>query len=241
MAGGGWQLAYYYRAVTPQTAGVVEGDLSTSGGGVLPSTLTLRPVIMPANLWTGQAGVGSNEESFPYSRPAYQIPICDGTALDPSFVAGVTEEWFFAAVSQVEVADFSAETGLLNLHAFVQQDLQDRLVLGGVGVDEKPRKDAEFRAFYPFADDTTYRPVIMGQPHSGAVRHKVFTPFLATVAVEVPGTNGGLLFRQNELVLVVLSRFAEFDAENNIWFLDTNNRTLAAVYRTVNLLLLVGE
>ena len=240
--GGGWQIAYYFRAPAPQTAGIMEGDISTDGSGVLPAALALRPVAQPSNLWTGQAGVGSTDLSFPYSRPGYAIPINDGSALDPvSFVAGTTEEWFFSGMSLASVADFSAETGLLNLHAFVQQDIQGALEIGGSLSAEKPRKDAEFRAYYPFADDDTYRPVIMGQEHSGALRHKVFTPILAAVTEETPGTNGGLLFRKNEMVLVVLSRFASFDVENNVWFLDTNNRTLAAVYRTVNMLLTVGD
>jgi hypothetical protein len=239
--GGGWQIAYYMRAVAPQTAGVMEGDISTDGGGVLPSTLTLRPLLAPAYLWTDQASVGSNELSFPYSRPGIQIPINDGSALDPSFVAGTTEEWFFSGMSLASVADFSAETGILNLHSFIPQDIQGDLTIGGLNATEKPRKDMEFRAYYPFADDTTYRPVVMGQEHSGAIRHKVYTPFLASVSVEVPGVNGGLLFRKNEMVLVVLSRFASFDAENNIWFLDSNNQTMAAVYRTKNMILTVGD
>lgn len=240
--GDGWQLGIYYRAVAPQTAGVMEGDITTAGSGVLPSVLSLRPLLMPGNLWTGHAGSGSPDLAFPYTRPLEQIPICDGSVYNPvTGVAGTTEEWYFSGLSYASVADFNADTGMLNLHAFVQQDIQDNLDFGGLPNTKKPRKDADFRAFYPFADDSVYRPVVMAQASSGAVRHKVLAPFLATVTTEVPGANQGLLFRRNELVLVVLSRFAEFDAENNVWFLDTANRTVAAVYRTKNLLLVVGD
>ena len=59
--------------------------------------------------------------------------------------------------------------------------------------------------------------------------------------MDAKGVDGGILFRKNELVLVVLSRFAELDEENSVRFVDTNNRTCAAVYRTRNLLLTVGD
>ena len=64
-----------------------------------------------------------------------------------------------------------------------------------------------------------------------------------TAVEDVAGVDGGILFRKSELLLVVLSRFAELDDQNSILFLDdpSDNRTLAAVYRTRNLLLTVGD
>ena len=243
--GGGYQIGYYYRSNAPQTAGTYEGDIKTTGGGVLPTTLRVEPLLASTSVWTGQRGTGSHDLAYPYATPLDQIPIHDGTTIPagPDFVAGTTEEWFFAASGNLAVSDFNADTGLLNLHAFVQQDTQGILTLGGAANTEYPRKDAEFRAFYPFADDTTYRPTIFAQPLYGATRHKVFTPFLARAVEDVPGTNGGLLFRKSELLLVVLSRFAELDDENTVRFSDpaASNRTLAAVYRTRNLLLTVGD
>lgn len=243
--GGGYQIGYYFRTNAPQTAGTQEGNIASTADGVLPTTLVVEPLLASTSVWTGQRGMGSLDLAFPYAAPLDQIPIHDGTTIPagPDFVAGTTEEWFFAATAEVAVADFNADTGLLNLHAFVQQDVQNLLTLGGPDNTELPRKDAEFRAFYPFADDTTYRPVVFGQPLYGATRHKTFTPFLARATEDVPGVNGGLLFRKSELLLVVLSRFAELDDENTVRFVDpaASNRTLAAVYRTRNLLLTVGD
>jgi len=243
--GGGYQIGYYFRSNSPQTAGTHEGDIKSSGGGTLPTTLQVEPLLTSPTVWSGQRGMGGHELAFPYASPLDQIPIHDGTTLPagPDFVAGTTEEWFFAATAEVAIDDFSAGTGLLNLHAFVQQDVQNVLTLGGAGATEYPRKDAEFRAFYPFADDTSYRPTVMAQPLYGATRHKAFVPCLARAVADVPGVNGGLLFRKSELLLVVLSRFAELDDENTVRFLDPvgDNRTLAAVYRTRNLLLTVGD
>lgn len=242
--GGGWQLAYYFRGNSPQTAGTKEGDITSTGDGVLPTTLTVEPLVTSLNMWSGQRGMGGHELAFPYASPLDQIPINDGAPLaGPDQIAGTTEEWFFAATSEMVISDFNADTGLINLHAFVQQDIQGPVTFGGPGNDEKPRKDAEFRAYYPFADDQTYRPTVISQPLAGAVRHKCFVPFLARVTEDVPGVAGGLLFRKSELVLVVLSRFVSLGTDNIVGFTDpaSGNRTLAAVYRTRNLLLVVGD
>jgi len=243
--GGGYQISYYFRSNAPQTAGTQEGNIASTASGVLPTTLVVEPLVMSPSVWTGQRGPGGNDDSFPYVMPLDQIPIHDGTTVPagPDFVAGTTEEWFFAATAEVAIADFDANTGLLNLHAFVQQDIQNYLTLGGAANTKLPRKDAEFRAYYPFADDSTYRPVVFAQPLYGATRHKAFTPFLARVTQDISGVNGGLLFRKSEVLLIVLSRFAELDDGNTVRFVDpvADNRTLAAVYRTRNLLLTVGR
>jgi len=63
----------------------------------------------------------------------------------------------------------------------------------------------------------------------------VFTPFLARA------TEDNLLFRKDEVLLLVLSRWAELDAENTVRFTDTDNRTCVGVYRTRSLLVLAGD
>ena len=240
--GGGWQIAYYYRANAPQTAGTKEGDIGSAGDGTLPTTLRVQPILATGGVWTGQRGAGSHIAGFPYTSPLDQIPINDGSSpIGSDQIAGLIGEWFFSASAEVHLEGFHADTGLLNLHSFVQQDIQEILTLGGTSNTHKPVKDAEFRAFYPFSDTDSYRPTIVAQPLAGATRHKVFTPFLARAIEDVPGVAGGLLFRKSELLLIVLSRFAQLDSDNSILFTDDDNRTLAAVYRTRNLLLTVGD
>jgi hypothetical protein len=183
--------------------------------------------------WTGQIGAGSTDRAFPYGSFSDTLPINDiGMA--------ATREWYFCATANISVDDFDASTGLLNLHSFVQADVQNILEFGGPGVGEVPRADNEFRAYYPFADDTAYRPTILSQPLSGAARHKVFVPFLARATEDSKSPPDGILFRKDELLLIVLCRFAELDDENNVRFTDSNNRTCAALYRTRNLLLLAS-
>jgi hypothetical protein len=235
VAGAGYQIASYYRTHAPQTAGTKSGNILTTGGGVVPPTLLVEPLLVSDNVWTGQVGMGSVDVAFPYVAPLDQIPINDGAV--PS-----TFEWAFAATASTVIDDFDADTGLLSLQAMVQADGQDVLTLGGPNADELPRKDAEFRVFYPTPDRTEYQPTAMSQPLFGAVAHKAFVGVLARVVEDAPGVADGLLYRKDELVLLVLSRYAELDEENTVRFTDplVDNRASAAVYRTRNLLLTVG-
>lgn len=232
--GGGYQVGVYFRTNSPQTAGVKDGNVLTSGAGTLPTTLNVEPLLMGTDIWTGQTGMGSQDRSYPYGTPLDQIPINDQTQL--------TREWFFCASTQISIEDFNTTTGLLTLHAFVQADAQNVFSFGGVAAHQSPLVDAEFRALYPFADNSVYRPTLLTQPLTGAVRHKTMVPFLARATETVPGVAGGVLFRKDEVLLVVLSRFAELDDENNVRFTDppADNRTCAAVYRTRNNLIVAN-
>jgi hypothetical protein len=231
----GYQLGVYFRTHAPQTAGVSDVALG-SPDTVLPRTLRVEPLFIGPDVWTNQVGSGSQDRGFPYVAPMDQIPINDGIA--PS-----TYEWFLCATSDVTIADFNADTGIIALRPFVQADGQNVLEFGGTAAAELPRKDMDFRAYYPFARDDLYRPTVLSQPLFGAVRHKVLFPFLARSLEEIPGTDGGILYRKNELLLIVISRFAALDAENNVRFTDpvASNRTCAALYRTRNMLIMVGD
>jgi hypothetical protein len=178
--------------------------------------------------------MGSVDIGFPYVAPLDQIPINDGF--------GATHgEWFFCATASITIDDFNADTGMLSLHPFVEADGQNTLTLGGLAAGYRPRKDAELRAYFPMTDPDAYRPTVMSQPLYGSTRHKVFFPMLARAVEETEGVAGGLLFRKNELLLVVFTRFAELDDKNTVMFTDVDNTTCAAVYRTRNLMMVVGD
>ena len=238
----GYQLSLYYRTNAPQTVGIHLGNcLNTVNGGQLPPQLTVEPMVTSEMLYTGQQGMGSVGDGFPYAAPLDQIPLNDGGLL-------LTKEWAICGTPAISIANFSASTGLLNLPTYVTQDGSQNLILGSFS--DPPVKDAEFRLLYDYADVNAYRPVVMAEPLTGAVGHKVFVSFLAR-ALDDYGPNAarnttsedGILFRKNEIVLVVLTRYATLDANNEIMFLDSpaTNTTSAAVYRTRNLLLTVGD
>jgi len=239
-AGGGYQIANYFRTNAPQTAGVKEGNIINTADGTIPTILRVDPLSAADHIWTGQVGMGSVELPFPYIAPLDQIPVNDGTPPDPSFIAGTTFEWFFAAIAETSVDDFEAQTGLLSLHSFVQIDKTTRLSLGGAAAGQFPVKDAEFRAYYPYTDENAYRPTAAAQTLSGPVRHKTFTSMLARVAEEAVGTQGGMLFREGEIVLVVFNNLYVVDDENIVRFIDTGNRTCAGVYKTRGILMASG-
>jgi len=252
----GYTVMVYYRAAAPQTAGVIDGVMITSAddGGTVPTTLQIEPLAISPHTWTSQVGMGSVDAAFPYASPLDQIPIMEG---GPTLGIGGTptiEEWFFCASATVTIDDFDADTGMLVLQSMVQADQQPTWTLGGTDNYQYPRTDKEFRALYPYVTGLNgYRPTVMAQPLFGSTRHKVFVPVLARIKETVPGAMNGILFRQDELVLVVLTRFAELDEDNHLRFIGglssegntglanaEANRTCAAVYRTRNLLLAVG-
>lgn len=214
----GYQLAVYFRSNAPQTVGVQAGAPATSP---LPSTLTVRPLVMSRDLWTGTAGTGSPEIGFPYANPL--DPIAVNGDLSPATFPG---EWILQATAQISVGDFDAQTGILCLQQMVAADGNQDFDFTDLDVDN------EFRAAYKVSDPAAYRPTAASQPLSGLAPHKVFFPFLARASAD------SLLFRKGEVLLIVVSRFAELDSDNVVRFTDTNNETCAAVYRTRGLLIL---
>ena len=233
----GYQLGIYFRTHAPQTAGM-SSLLPGTPASVLPTTLRVEPLYVSTDVWTNQVGSGSQDRGFPYAAPMDQIPINDG-----NLPTTLTHEWFMCATADMTVDDFNSDTGIMSLRPFVQSDGQNIMEFGGADAAIQPRWDKEFRAFYPWARDDLYRPTVLSQPLFGVVRHKVMFPFLARSLEEVPGSDGGILYRKNEVMLIVISRFAELDAENNVRFVDpvADNRTCAALYKTRNLLLVVGD
>jgi hypothetical protein len=225
-AGPGYSTSVYYRTQAPQTAGVSALVPTT----LMPVELVVEPVTISPEVWTGQTGKGSTDPGFPYESPLDPIPVATG--LPP---ASLPKEWYFSALANVTVADFSAATGLLSLHSFVQVDGTSPVQLGD-SPGRGPVKDPEFRLYYDFANPGGYKPTAMAQPLFGATRHKAFQPMLVRSTVDT------LLFRKGELLLLVLSQFHELSADNKIVFSDNPAiRTSAAIYRTRNLLLTVGD
>lgn len=225
-SGGGYQVGVYFRTHAPQTAGVKEGSIHVGGSGLLPNSITVEPLGWPQNLWSCQVGVASQDRGFPYNLPCELIPTSNLSL----------EESFFMATTDITVQNFETNAGMITLNALIQSDIQGTFTFGGVGAGRTPMKDNEFRALYPYAANTEYRPMLSTFNLDTESRHKVFTGFLARV-VEAEGST---LFRPNEVVLVVLSTYFDLDDQNTIKFQDTGNNTVAAIYKTQNNLLVSG-
>jgi hypothetical protein len=221
-AGTCFQIAVYYNATAPQTLGAV------APGPNLPDPVTVVPLAMSRDLWTSTMSVGSPDVPFPYLNPTEKFPVNEDS--NTSAGGAYPGDWIFCATANISVGDFSAATGLLNLHTMVVADENSSFSFNTTAFDN------EFRAHYKVADTSTYRPVAMAQPLSGPSVHKVWLPFLAYA------TDDSVLWRKNEVLLIVLTRYAELDQNNTVQFIDTAPQTTsAAIYRTRGLLLLANQ
>jgi hypothetical protein len=242
-AGLGYQQVIYFRTNAPQTVGTKEGVISTTiqdfpytgAVGPLPSTLEVEPLYISPNVWTGQVGMGSVELPFPYFAPLDQLPVNDGSTEIPPAPDTFPGEYYFAATANISIDDFDAETGTLALHALVPADGSTDWTLGGTPTTDVPFKDAEFRAVYPVINRSSHRPTAMGQGMSNVVRHKVFQPVLVRAGQD------SSLFRKDEVLLLVLTRWAVLDANNDMTFADAEGNTGVGVFRTKNLLMTAGN
>lgn len=226
----GYQVAVYYRSNGPQTVGVKQAPFDTaSSGGAVPTQLNLEVLTLGNAVMSGQIGAGSVDSAFPYVSPLAQIP-CANNRRDGGPIT-FSGDWWFTGNAPISVSDVNVQTGLLNLFPFVTVDGTTTLELGSSSAGQGPILDADFRGYYDYIPAGQYRPTVIAQPLSGLARHKVFFPVLARATAD------SLLYRKGEVLLVVFSRFAQFDGANFITFTDVLNTTSAAVYRTRNLLL----
>jgi hypothetical protein len=128
-----------------------------------------------------------------------------------------------AGLGLVSIADFSASTGFLQIPTLVPAvpNPQSLTFLRNGG-----DVDIEGRSYFKEVP-AGYIPSAFGQPLSDSKRHKNILPMIAELAADGPvGPKGTLL-------IVLLSRWADFDADNKVGF-DPNlgmNFTSASVYR----------
>lgn len=221
-AGGGYQVSFYYRTNAPQTAGSKSGVITGTSG--LPIDLTVEPLAVSDKSYITQIAAGSAEKSYPYLNPSDQIPINPGLLLN-------VYEWYFCGYSNVIISDFDANTGMIKLPHLIPVDSTDTMIFGGVL--NPPILDNEFRSYYPFMEAGQYRPTSMSQPLAYPSRHKTFFSMLGKV------TNTGYkIFRENEIVLIIVSNFYGLNEKNTVSFKDLENTCSASVYRTQNRLTL---
>lgn len=239
----GYQQSLYFRTNAPQTVGVKEGVLPNGGvvdfpytgaTGPMPSPVLVEPIYASVSMWSGQVGMGSVELPFPYYAPLDQIPVNDGRteAVPPPPFTGEHE---FAASANISIADFDAQVGTLALHTLVPVENSITWSIGGSIPTQTPFQDAEFRAIYPMINPGGHQPATMAQPLSNVVPHKVFVPVLAR------SLQDSVLFRKDEVLLLVLSRWAVLDAENSVEFVDTGSTSGVSIFRTKGLLLMSGD
>jgi len=219
----GFQFSVYYRAAAPQTCGTKAAPILT----LVPSSLTLKPIAISDKVWAIQLGSGSSDEGFPYSAPSVQIGVHTN-------VSEYTSESSLFGSSLISLDDFEINSGLASLPSFLPMDGTGNVILNN------PVLDVEGRVVYEGTSDLLYKPSSYAKGLREAIAHKNAVPMLARVEED------STLYRRGEIVLVVVSRYSEAvniasgveaSKANMVQFSPSEDRTVACVFRTQNLLL----
>lgn len=194
----GYQVACLYRTAAPQTAGV------RSGTGYLPPEMQLE-LLTAGPVWLCQGGAASSESDQLELRPD-MIPLRDGAP----FGAGQGEE-LMGASGLISTGGVSAPVGSYRVGSRYPVRSGAIIRLGGKLPGMGPGRDREGRAYYPVTQVGNRDLFCLAESLSGPARHKVAIPLLCRAVEDVSLPSGGLLFRQQSLVLLVLSRYAPLD------------------------------
>jgi membrane-bound inhibitor of C-type lysozyme len=202
------QFTIWYEARASQTI----RDLS------LGTTLRVVPRYVSKDIYCLVSGPGSLDDSYPFPVQSVQTP-----GVYPSSAGSFSGDHELDGSGTISIATFDSDTGFVRVPALIPvvsdpQTLIFNRDLGDI--------DIEGRSFFKEVP-AGYIPSSFGQPLSDPKKHKNLVPMVCelvdTSAIGVAGT----------LVLVVLSRWATFDAKNSVAF-DSDlatNYTTASVYR----------
>lgn len=218
----GYQVGVYYRARASQTYGAKNAPLN------LPSEITVKPIKVSEKLWAIQAGSSTSEESYPYASPSVQIGV------HPD-VNDYGSEADLMGSTRMVLEDISINSGLMALSSVLPMDTTGDITF------TTPVLDSENRVVFKSVS-SGYKPNSFSQSLDESVLHKNALPFLARVESSSVGDNE-VHFRNGEIVLVVISKISELphksgkdSRKNNVLF-SAENRTVACIYKTKDLIL----
>ena len=218
----GYQVGVYYRARASQTFGAKNDPLN------LPADITVKPIKTSEKLWSIQSGSSTSEDSYPYASPSVQIGV------HPD-VGDYTSEADLMGSTRMVIEDISINSGLMALSSVLPMDTTGNITFS------TPALDGENRVVYKTVS-SGYKPNSFSQSLDESVLHKNALPFLARVESSSVGDNE-VHFRNGEIVLVVISKISELpyksgqdSRKNNVLF-STENRTVACIYKTKDLIL----
>lgn len=201
----GYQVSLYYRGVAPQTVGTKAGLPNPT----VPTSVTAQ-VLASLDLGLVQAGAGSHSLSFPSSLPSDWIPTKSHVNLPG--------DWWFNSDVLVELSDFSADVGSVELCPKVKIYGADSLTFGNT-----LERDAEFRTYWTNVTGG-YRPTVLASPSAQSTRHKNWTALLVRMAAD------SSTWRAGEAMILVLSSW-DLSPDNQLKMTVGNNLTVASIYR----------
>jgi hypothetical protein len=202
------QFTLWYETRAPQT---VRSDL-------LGTTLTVIPRYTSPHMYCITTGSGSQGTAYPFPQQYVQAP-----GVYPSSGGTFNGAEDLDGTGEVSIANFQANTGFIQIPTLIPAVPEPQnLVFTRVGGDI----DAEGRSFFKEVP-VGYIPSAWGQPLSDPKKHQNCLPMICELADDGPiGPKGTLL-------LVMISRWADFDSENKVGFDPdlAENYTSASVYK----------
>lgn len=207
----GVQMTLYYEARAPQTVRT----------NILGTSLTLIPRWISPHLYSITTGSGSPGEGYPYPFAYVQT----GGIIKAG--GGWSGEHELDGDPDIFIAEFNARTGFVRVPSLLPYTPNPEQVTFNRGLVDT---DIEDRTFFPSVP-AGYKPNAFGQPLSDERIHKVVMPMIMETTADTT------LGRKGTLLLVLLVRWAEFDAENSVKFIAVNNTTVASVFRLAGNLL----
>lgn len=185
---------------------------------LLGTSLSVIPRFVSTHLYTLLTGPGSLDEAYPFPQQYVQSP-----GVYPSSAGSFAGDHELDGFGDVSIADFNANTGFIQLPTLIPAVPEPQwLTFQRVGGDV----DAEGRSYFKEVP-VGYIPSAFAQPLSACKRHKNVLPMIAELSED------GIIGAKGSLVLVLLSRWAQFDTSNFVGFdLElSQNFTSASVYR----------
>jgi hypothetical protein len=208
----GYQMSVYYKSRAPQTV----------HSSLVGTSATLIPRWISPYLYSITTGSGSQGEGYPYPFAYVQT----GGVIKSS--GSFTGEHELDGSVDMFVSEFNGQTGFIKVPAFIPFVPNPESVTFTRSLSDT---DVEDRTFFPTVPGGNYYPNAFGQPLSNNRIHKTLLPTVMELNADTTLGKKGTLF------LVVLHRWAEFDAENSVKFLTSGNATTASIFRIAGNLL----
>jgi hypothetical protein len=190
----------------------------TTRAALLGTSLTVIPRYIAPYLYTLVTGSGSLDEGYPFPQQYVQSP-----GVYPSSGGSFSGDHALDGTGVVSISNFSALTGFLQVSTLIPAVPEPQLL---TFLRDSGDIDAERRSYFKEVP-AGYIPSAFGQPLSDSKRHKNVLPMIAELAAD------GAIGPKGTLLIVLLSRWSEFDADNFVGF-DPDlsvNFTTASVYR----------
>ena len=202
------QITIYYRAAAVQTA----------RNALLSGSITVIPKVHSQSMYVLTTGSGSQDNGYPFPTAYVQTG-----GIYPSLSATYSGEGELSGRSEISVADFDAQTGLLTLPVYLPMVADPESLIFNRGIGDI---DVEGRTFFKEVP-VGYVPNAYSQNLSNPDRHKDIFPILAELAED------SILGYRGQLVLILIVRYALFDSTNGVFFdSDLNsNTTTASIFR----------